>query len=182
MLRIVLGIDPGFAITGYGLVADDGQRLKMIDYGSIETTAGEDFSGRLKYLHVELAKIIKKYKPDLMAVEELFFAKNVRTAIAVGQARGVILLTGIMAGVPLAEYTPLEVKQAVANYGRADKKQIQQMVKILLNLKEIPRPDDAADALAVAICGANCHRATQVSFSTDARHRLGARSGENAAV
>ncbi len=152
----ILGIDPGFAIVGYGLVRkDQNNNLEAIGYGAIITDPDLPFSDRLFKIHQELTKIIKKFQPDKMAVEELFFAKNVKTAIEVGQARGVIILTGIQAGLPVAEYTPLEVKQAVASYGRAEKRQVQQMVKLLLNLKQPPRPDDAADALAVAICAAS---------------------------
>ncbi|MBT4277239.1 crossover junction endodeoxyribonuclease RuvC [Candidatus Falkowbacteria bacterium] len=154
--EIILGIDPGFAIVGYGIVekSKNGD-LKMIEYGAITTMAKLPFPARLAQVHRELKEVIKEYKPNKMAVEELFFSKNVKTAIEVGQARGVIMLTGIQAGLPIEEYTPLQIKQAVASYGRAEKKQVQEMVKMLLKLKEIPRPDDAADALAVAICCAN---------------------------
>ncbi len=152
----ILGIDPGFAIVGYGIIEKDKRGdLKVIDYGAIVTSAKLPFVNRLAQIHKELKNIIKKYKISNMAVEELFFSKNVKTAIEVGQARGVIMLTGIQAGLEVEEYTPLEVKQAVASYGRAEKQQVQQMVKLLLNLKKIPRPDDVADALAVAICAAS---------------------------
>lgn len=153
--RIILGIDPGFAITGYGIVSIVGNRFKVHDYGCIRTHAGEQFTYRLKILHDSLTELIQKYKPDVVGVEELFFAKNVTTAIKVAQARGVILLTAMQANIPVYEFTPLQVKQSVSNYGRADKKQVQQMVKIMLNLPRMPQPDDAADALAVAICTAN---------------------------
>ena len=152
---IILGIDPGFAITGFGLIEKQGNDLKILDYGCITTKAGEDFSLRLKVIHEELEKIIKKYKPKVVAVEQLFFAKNVKTALLVGQARGVVLLSAIEKKLPLYEYTPLQVKQAITGYGAAQKKQIQQMVKIILGLKEVPKPDDAADALAIAICCAH---------------------------
>ena len=157
MLRI-MGIDPGFARTGIGVIEALPNKLKLISYDCLETTAKENFSDRLKYLHIELAKQIKKFQPNLIAVEELFFCKNVKTALNVGQARGVILLTAILANVSVVEYTPLQVKQAVSSYGRADKNQIQQLVKVFLNLKTIPEPDDAADALAVAICAANSYK------------------------
>ncbi len=152
----ILGIDPGFAILGYGVVEKDlSGNLKAIDYGAITTHAKLPFATRLKEIHEGLEDVIKKYKPDVMAVEDLFFYKNVKTAIEVGQARGVVILTGIQAGLLIEEYTPLQIKQAVASYGRAEKQQVQQMVKTLLNLKEIPKPDDAADGLAVAICCSN---------------------------
>lgn len=154
--EIILGIDPGFAIVGYGVIKKEKNGdIKAIDYGAINTHAKLPFATRLYQVHDDLKQIIKKYKPDKMVVEELFFYKNVKTAIEVGQARGVIILTGIQAGLPIEEYTPLQIKQAVASYGRAEKQQVQQMVKMLLNLKTIPKPDDAADALAVAICSAN---------------------------
>lgn len=154
--QIILGIDPGFAIVGYGVIEKDSRgNLKPIDYGVINTHAKLPFASRISQIHDDLKMLIEKYKPDVMAVEELFFYKNVKTAIEVGQARGVIILTGIQKGLPIREFTPLQIKQAVASYGRAEKQQVQQMVKTLLNLKKIPTPDDAADALAVAICSAN---------------------------
>ncbi len=152
---IILGIDPGTATTGYGLVEDEGGKLKVIDYGCIYTNKLLSMPDRLDLIAKDLKKIIKKYKPQAMAVEDLFFFKNAKTAITVGQARGVILFMGKNQKLKIFEYTPLQVKQAVVGYGRADKNQIQQMVKAILNLKDIPRPDDAADALAVAICCAN---------------------------
>lgn len=156
MSKIILGIDPGIADTGYGVIEKDNfGNLACLDYGSIKTKAKTDLSDRLEILNKELNKIIKKFKPKLMAVEQLFFCKNVKTALIVGQARGVVLLTGKQCSVDLVEFTPLQVKQAVSAYGKASKLQVQKMVKLLLNLKEIPRPDDAADALAAAICAAN---------------------------
>lgn len=156
--QIILGVDPGYGITGYGVIKVNGSKLDYLDYGVITTAKSEVFSERLKLLHQDLKKIIKKFKPNLIAVEDLFFYKNVKTAIKVGQARGVILLTCVLERVPVIEFTPLQVKQAITCYGRAGKGQVQQMVKAILNLKDIPRPDDAADALAVAICGANSCR------------------------
>jgi len=147
---IILGIDPGLAITGYGVI-NETQKIELIDYGCIYTNLKFSTSERLKKIHQELKKIIKKYKPDKIAVEELFFAKNAKTALKVGEARGIILLTIKQNKIPLFEFTPLQVKQAVTSYGRASKQQIQQMIKAILNLKEIPKPDDAADALAIAI-------------------------------
>ena len=151
----ILGIDPGFADTGFGVVLRDKSKLTCLDYGSIKTPKTLSLSNRIVMIEKELQKIIKKYQPDQASVEQLFFCNNSKTAIQVGQARGVILLTLVKNKIPLMECTPLQVKQAVTGYGKADKKQIQQMVKIILGLKEIPRPDDAADALAMAICGAN---------------------------
>lgn len=149
---LILGIDPGLATLGYALVEKKGNQFEVIDYGTITTPADMKNIDRLEKIYLELNEIIEKYSPDEMAVEELFFNKNVKTAIKVGQARGVILLTGAEAGLNVGEYTPLQIKQAVVGYGRASKNQVQQMVKALLGLDEIPRPDDAADALAVSIC------------------------------
>jgi crossover junction endodeoxyribonuclease RuvC len=150
---LVIGIDPGTATTGYGLVREmqDGS-LSMVDYGVILTPADWPMPKRLLELHRKLTEILLLHHPDGGAVEKLFFQTNVRTAMSVGQARGVILLSLAQAGQEIAEYTPLEIKQAVAGYGGADKNQVQQMVRALLDLADIPRPDDAADALAVAIC------------------------------
>ena len=149
---IILGIDPGIAIVGYGIVECNGNHFKVMDYGSIETNSKTLFPDRLKTVYDKMVKIIDKYKPEEMAIEELFFNKNVKTAIKVGQARGVEILAAKNEGLDIYEYTPLQVKQAVVGYGRAEKSQVQEMVKILLNLEEIPKPDDVADALAVAIC------------------------------
>ncbi|MFA6106054.1 MAG: crossover junction endodeoxyribonuclease RuvC [Patescibacteria group bacterium] len=152
---IILGIDPGIADTGWGVIRREDNNLACRDYGSIKTHAKMELAGRLWIIHEELGKIMKKYRPDLVAVEQLFFCKNVKTALIVGQARGVILLTAKEHGLPLTEFTPLQVKQAVSSYGAASKMQVQKMVKLILNLKEIPQPDDAADALAIAICASN---------------------------
>lgn len=149
---LILGLDPGTAITGYGLVRDVEGRLSAVDYGVITTPSGAELDKRLLQIYQELSALISRHKPDAMAVEKLFFSRNVRTAMAVGQARGVVLLTAALAGVPVYEYTPLEVKQAIVGYGGAEKQQVQQMVKLLLNLAEVPQPDDAADAIAVAVC------------------------------
>lgn len=153
--KIILGIDPGIADTGWGVIEKQGQKITMIDCGSISTPAKAEFIKRLKTLHQELSEIIKKYKPDAVSVEELFFCKNVKTALIVGQARGVVLMTIAQNNLPIFEYTPLQVKQALTSYGKADKKQVGQMVKVMLNLKSIPKPDDAADALAIAITCCN---------------------------
>lgn len=150
---VVIGIDPGTATTGYGLVREkENGALESLAYGVILTPAGLEFSERLLLLYNQLTEILLLHKPQGAAVEKLFFQRNVRTAMSVGHGRGVVLLCLAQAGIPLAEYTPLEVKQAVAGYGGADKRQVQYMVRTLLNLEDIPRPDDAADALAVAIC------------------------------
>lgn len=155
MPKIILGIDPGIADTGYGVIYEEGSRLSCLVYGSIKTSSKDDLITRLDILHRELTKIIKKYKPDLASVEQLFFNKNVRTALIVGQARGVALLTLKQNKLPIVEFTPSQIKQAVSSYGQASKKQVQKMVKLILNLKELPYPDDAADALAIAICALN---------------------------
>lgn len=154
--RVILGIDPGIADTGYGLIKVSGSKTACLTYGSIKTPAGMDLAGRLILLNEELAKLIKEYKPDLAAIEELFFNKNVRTALIVGQARGVALLTLSQNGVPIFNFTPSQVKQAVCAYGQASKLQVQKMVKMILSLEKIPKPDDAADALAIALCAINC--------------------------
>lgn len=149
---LILGIDPGSAITGYGLVKEIGSTLQAVDYGCIRTASTLSLEARLHKIYLEVCQLIEKYKPTHFAVEELFFNKNVRTALTVGQARGVILLAGAQAGLQVHEYTPLQVKQAVVGYGRAEKAQIQFMVKTILALPAIPKPDDVADALAIAIC------------------------------
>ncbi len=153
---IVLGIDPGLATVGYGVVrCDEKSKLTLIDYGTILTEADEEFPVRLVQIAQGIGKLIESFTPDCMAFEELFFNKNVKTAIDVAQARGAALAAARMRLAELYEYTPLQVKQAVVGYGRADKNQVQAMVKTLLNLAEAPRPDDAADAVAVAICHAH---------------------------
>ncbi|MBI5072070.1 crossover junction endodeoxyribonuclease RuvC [Candidatus Falkowbacteria bacterium] len=152
---IVLGIDPGFARTGYGVVEEKNKNLRMLDYGCISTPAGVVFEKRLEKIREELTRLIKKYKPGVCAVEKIFFCKNTKTAIDVGQARGVVILTAAEKNLKILEFTPLQVKQSITGYGKAEKQQMQKMVKILLGLKDIPRPDDAADALALAIAGSN---------------------------
>lgn len=149
---IVLGIDPGTAITGYGLVREEDAQAVAIAYGAITTPSDQPLPARLLTLYRELGQIIDQYKPDHAAVEQLFFNKNVRTALAVGHARGATLLALAQAGVSIFEYTPLEVKQAVTGNGRAEKAQVQRMVTLLLGLDKIPKPDDVADALAIALC------------------------------
>ena len=150
---LVLGLDPGLATTGYGLVREslDGD-LSLVAYGAITTAPGRPLSGRLLAIDRELAALIAAYRPDAVAVEELFFSRNVTTALAVGQARGVVLLGAARAELPVFEYRPMEVKQAITGYGKAPKLQMQEMVRMLLELDRVPQPDDAADAIAVAIC------------------------------
>jgi len=149
----ILGLDPGVADLGYGLILKTGAQLEARAYGSLQTLKGGAAAARLLKLADGLEKLIKTHQPDLAVVESLFFAKNVTTGMAVSQARGVILLILERAKVPILELTPLQVKQGICGYGRADKKQVQKMVQILLKLKTVPKPDDAADALALAICG-----------------------------
>lgn len=149
---IILGIDPGTAIMGYGVLESEGGRLRVLGHGCVFTDKQLEMPERLDIIGRELEKLIQQYRPEAISIEELFYFKNKTTIITVAQARGVIVVTGKRCGVELHEYTPLQVKQAVTGYGRADKKQVQQMVKSILGLKEIPKPDDAADALAIAIC------------------------------
>lgn len=158
-MALVLGIDPGTAITGYGLVSNrqDGS-LEMVAYGTIQTPAGEAAHKRLLMLHERLKEILLLHQPDSCAVEKLFFQRNISTAMAVGQARGVVMLAIAEAGLEVREYTPNEVKLAVAGYGSAQKRQVQEMVRTLLGMETIPKPDDAADALAVAITHLNTRR------------------------
>lgn len=151
----ILGIDPGYAIMGWGVVDVTGNKFKAIAYDSILTEAHSYMPDRLKYLYNSLMDIIAEYEPDEVSIEELYFNNNAKTAIFVGQARGVAVLACANSGIPIYEYTPLQIKQGLVGYGRADKKQIQQMVKVMLNLKEVPKPDDTADALAAAICHGN---------------------------
>lgn len=148
----IIGIDPGTGILGFGVIdVEKGGKITLVDAGVIRTPVHEDDSVRLLTIYEELSELIELNKPQLMSVEKLFFARNVTTAMTVAQARGVVLLCGMQAKLDIAEYTPMQIKQAVTGYGRAEKKQIQEMVRVLLQLKEIPKPDDAADALAAAI-------------------------------
>lgn len=152
---LILGIDPGTAIMGYGLIEKKGQELLPVDYSCWRTKPNKPMPERLLSLYESLDNYLREYSPDVVAVEELFFNRNTTTALSVGQARGIVLLAAARNKVEVFEYTPLQVKQAVVGYGKADKKQIQFMVRALLALKEKPKPDDTADALAVAICHAN---------------------------
>lgn len=149
----ILGIDPGTGILGFGIIDIDAKnKPQLVDAGVIRTPVKQEDSDRLFTIYHELEEVIKELKPDIMAVEKLFFAQNVTTAMSVSQARGVVLLLGKQQNLELHEYTPLQIKQALTGYGRADKKQMQEMVRVLLGLKEVPKPDDCADALAAAIC------------------------------
>ncbi len=155
---IIIGIDPGYAIVGIGVIEYVGNKFRTLEYGAITTPAGMPTTERLKKIYEEMNMYLDKYKPDAVAIEELFFNSNQKTAINVAQARGVLLVAVANRGIPICEYTPLQVKQSVTGYGRADKKQIQTMVKMLLGLNVIPKPDDAADALAIAICHAHSNK------------------------
>lgn len=150
----ILGIDPGIAIVGFGLIESNRGSVQILQYGAVTTEAGLPLATRLVQIENDMTALIAQLKPDEIAVEELFFSKNITTGIAVAHGRGVILCTAERLGVPIFEYTPMQVKQAVAGYGLADKKQVMDMTKRLLNLKAVPKPDDAADALAIAICHA----------------------------
>jgi len=150
----ILGIDPGYAIVGFGIIETDGVRHQLVRCGAITTPAGVPIAKRLLQIASDMAELIRIFKPEQMAIEELFFSQNVTTGIAVAQARGVLLMTAERAGLPIAEYTPSQVKQAVVGYGRAEKKQVMELTKTLLGLQTTPKPDDAADALAIAICHA----------------------------
>lgn len=149
---IVLGIDPGYAIVGWGVVRYERGRFAPLDFGAVLTPAGMDFSRRLEIIYDEMAALIAKASPDAMAVEKLYFKNNQKTAIDVAQARGVILLAAKKQNIPLYEYTPLQVKSAVTGYGQAEKPQVMEMTRRLLGLRDVPKPDDTADALAIAIC------------------------------
>jgi crossover junction endodeoxyribonuclease RuvC len=155
----IIGIDPGTGILGFGVIDVSGAKVQLVDAGVIRTPVKEDDAVRLETIFQELTDIIADTKPDIMSVEKLFFARNVTTAMTVSQARGVVLLCARLSGLKIFEYTPMQIKQSVTGYGKADKKQMQEMVRILLKLKEIPRPDDAADALAAALTHAAVMRA-----------------------
>lgn len=154
----IIGIDPGTGILGFGVIEANSGKHQMVDAGVIRTPVKEDDAVRLQTIYEELSDIIADTKPAEMAVEKLFFAQNVTTAMTVAQARGVVLLAGQQAGVKISEYTPLQIKQALTGYGRADKKQVQEMVRVLLGLKDIPKPDDCADALAAALTHATAYK------------------------
>lgn len=158
----IIGIDPGTGILGFGVIEANGAKAQLVDGGVIRTPVKEDDAVRLQTIYEELTDIIAAARPTEMAVEKLFFAQNVTTAMTVAQARGVVLLCGRQAGLRIAEYTPLQIKQAITGYGRAQKKQMQEMVRAILGLKEVPRPDDCADALAAALCHAHSVKIKQL--------------------
>lgn len=151
----IIGIDPGYAIVGYGIIDYSSNHFLVVDYGAVTTKAHTPFDSRLSTIYDGLTQLISMYKPDAMSIEKLFFNTNTTTAIDVAQARGVIVLAAAQGGLDIAEYTPLQVKQSVVGYGRAEKKQVQEMTRLMLNLKSVPKPDDTADALALAICHAH---------------------------
>ncbi|MDA1354352.1 MAG: crossover junction endodeoxyribonuclease RuvC [bacterium] len=154
----ILGIDPGIGITGVGIIETQGSRLSVLDFGAITTPTNTPLHQRLVEIYDKLSQIIAHFKPDAVAIEELFFNKNVSTALAVGQARGVAVLCAAKANIPITSYTPTQIKVAVAGYGKADKYQVGQMVKSLLKLDDVPKPDDVSDALAIAICHCHSHK------------------------
>lgn len=159
----VLGFDPGTATTGYGVVEGKGNRLTYIAHGTIDTPAGEHFATRLQTIYEEANRLLVSFSPDAVSIEKLYFKQNVTTGISVAQARGVLALAAVQAGLPIGEFSPTEAKTAITGYGKADKKQMQDMIKILLNLDKVPRPDDAADALGLAICQVHAGRLPEVS-------------------
>ena len=150
----ILGIDPGYGIIGFGLIETNHNQFSLLRCGAITTPAGMDFSARLEIIYEDMKQLLEVAKPDVVAIEELFFGQNVTTGIGVAQSRGVILLAIRQAGIPYFEYKPMQVKQAVVGYGRAEKRQVMELTKMMLNLKQVPKPDDAADAIAIALCHA----------------------------
>lgn len=153
----ILGIDPGIAIVGFGFIDKEGHKITPVQYGCIQTEAHTPDEERLLHVYEAMVQLVEKYKPDTVAFEKLFFNRNVTNAMSVSQARGVLILAAIQKGLPIAEYTPMQVKQAVVGYGKAEKKQVQEMTRMFLKLQAIPKPDDVADALAVAICHAHSY-------------------------
>lgn len=154
----VLGLDPGTATTGFGVIDAVGNRLSHVEHGVISTPAGENFARRLQSIFDQVVELTARVRPDAVAIEQIYFTKNITTGIGVAQARGVIALAVTQAGCPIAEFSPRDVKKSITSNGRADKRQMQAMIKVLLNLDEVPKPDDAADALGVAICQVHAHR------------------------
>ena len=161
---VILGIDPGYAIVGWGVLEYAGNKFKVVDFSAVLTQAKTPFPLRLQQIYTELRLILQKYKPEAVSMEKLFYNNNAKTVIDVAQARGVITLAVQQAGVPLYEYTPLQLKQSVVGYGRAEKKQVQEMTRIILGLDKVPKPDDTADALAIAICHAHCGGSRLASY------------------
>ncbi|KAF5048376.1 crossover junction endodeoxyribonuclease RuvC [Sedimentibacter saalensis] len=152
---IIFGIDPGLAISGYGIVNYAGNKFEIIEYGAVITSSFDEYPKRLKIIYDRYTELFEMYKPEAVAVEELFYNKNTKTAMAIAQSRGVHLLAAANKNIPLYEYTPLQIKQGTVGYGRAQKKQVQEMVRLILKLEQVPKPDDAADGLAAAICHAH---------------------------
>ena len=169
---IILGIDPGYAIVGFGVLEYKNNHFSVIDYGAITTDAGTPFNRRLEYIYDELTVLLEKYRPDAMSIEKLFYNSNAKTVIDVSQARGVIMLAAQKCGVPAFEYTPLQVKQSVVGYGRAEKKQVQEMIKRILFLEKVPKPDDTADALAMAICHGHCSGSVASGYNLSIRNGI----------
>lgn len=157
MVLRILGIDPGIAIVGFGFIDKNGSKLTPVQYGCIQTEAHTPEEERLLHVYEGMLQLIDRYKPEAVALEKLFFNRNVTTAMSVGQARGVLVLAAVQRGLPVAEYTPMQVKQAIVGYGKAEKKQVQEMVRMYLKLSAVPKPDDVADALAVAVCHAHSY-------------------------
>ena len=153
---IILGIDPGYAIVGYGVLDYYANQFKVIEYGAVTTDAGTPFTRRLEMIYDGVTQVMERTHPQALSIEKLFYNTNAKTVIDVAQARGVIMLSAQQQGIPTYEYTPLQVKQSVVGYGRAEKKQVQEMTRILLGLEKVPKPDDTADALAMAICHGHC--------------------------
>lgn len=171
--RVILGLDPGTAATGFGIIQVSGNRLKALEFGVVETEAGVPLEQRLERIHGEIGGLLRRHRPVAAAVEALFFNVNVRTALAVGHARGVTLLACSQVGCEVFEYTPQQVKQAVVGYGKASKRQMMEMVRVLLALSEPPRPDHAADALGVAICHANTNKVRESIARSVSRKAMG---------
>jgi len=176
----IFGIDPGSERTGYGCVETDGSRHRIVICGAITSAAASSFPDRLLTIHTRLSELLRECRPDAVAIENLFFATNVRSALKLGHARGVAMLAAVEAGVPVIEYTPAEIKRAVVGYGRAEKHQVQHMVKLILGLAAVPAPHDAADALAVAICHVHSYR--QPGLGAEAANRRGAAKAARAAT
>lgn len=160
----IIGIDPGYAIVGFGIIEYNKARFNVVDYGAVTTPAGMDFNSRLLEIYNDLCYILDKFRPDYLAIERLYFTSNQKTAIDVAQARGIVLLAARQRNIEVFEYTPLQVKQSVTGYGKAIKKQVQEMTKRILSLDEIPKPDDTADALAIAICHAHSYNSQLSNF------------------
>ena len=165
----VIGIDPGYAIVGYGVLKHEGNKFTVLDYGRVTTEANTPIAHRLLSIHEKLRTLFEQYRPDCVAIEQLYFNTNIKTAISVAQGRGAILLTAAMSGATVYEYTPLQVKMAVTGYGQANKDQIRYMVKILLNLRETLKSDDVADALAVAVCHSHTHGVENAAYGAHGR-------------